>query len=198
VPLTKAQQRALLLKPKEPKRILQSPITRSPMTRLFRNDQEYGHFQRFLNETAQQLTGVLESDLWSRLIPQTCETEPCIRHAVSAIGALDFKVPSIGYETFNKSSEFAYQQYGLAIKELRKAAEESRADIRTKLIACLLFACFEFYHGNSDLALSQVFAGVEMLRNYAKFRCGVRLLNNFLFRNLQKGNVRRYLLSLRH
>lgn len=142
------------------------------MARLFQNDQEFGHFQRFVNETAQQLTGVVESDLWSRLVPQTCEAEPCIRHAVIAIGALDFKTPNLAYGSFSGNQEFAYQQYGLAIAELRKANQEGRADIRTKLIACLLFACFEFYHGNSDLASSQVLAGVEMLRDYAKFRHG--------------------------
>lgn len=47
---------------------------------------------------------------------------------------------------------------------------ERRADIRTKLLACILFTCFESYHGDSIAATRQTFAGIDMMNEYLSHR----------------------------
>jgi hypothetical protein len=39
-------------------------------------------------------------------------------------------------------------------------------DLRTKLIAAILFICFEIYHGNSALAVAQIRAGSSMIEEH--------------------------------
>lgn len=168
-PPSKKNQRVLSsnrpLVPIVPKETLIPP----PTTKLFRNDGEFQYFQKYCCITAAQLKGFRPSDLWTRIVLQTSESEACIRHAVTAIGALDFNSPTIGYEGLDTlRRNFAYHEYGLVISELKTAAAKGHVPTRTKLIACLLFACFEFYHGNNDIASALVLAGAEMVHAHSK------------------------------
>jgi hypothetical protein len=147
------------------------PIFRAPAAQLFGSEQEYRYFQRFCSETAIQLSGSFDTDLWQRVVLQTSETEPAIRHAVTAIGALNFKARAIGGDEADRlRCEFAYRQYGLAIAGIRQRTAERQADIRTKLLACILFTCFESYHGDSEAAATQTFAGIDMMDEYLESR----------------------------
>ncbi|KAL2075923.1 hypothetical protein VTL71DRAFT_866 [Oculimacula yallundae] len=150
-------------------------LYRAPPRDLFHSDQERLYFQRFCEISATQLTGCLESDLWSRVVLQASETAPCIRHAVTAIGTLNLKGWRDGnlqrhqrYEVTRL--EFAYHEYHCAITNMRQATLSGHIDIRTKLLACLLFACFETYHGNRDVATAQVFAGIQAIDDYNVLR----------------------------
>ncbi|CZR64930.1 uncharacterized protein PAC_14830 [Phialocephala subalpina] len=180
------------------------PLCRTPTVRRFGNDEEYRFFRRFCTDTSAQLTGARGSELWNRVVLQASEMEPCVRHAVMAIGALDFNrlshggtdLESIHREfTFleygaltavgliNASSwsrklnfkerrgrEFAYKEYGKAISSLKKAVMEKRSHITTRLLACILFVCFESYHGNNESAAAQTYAGIEMMERYSRQR----------------------------
>ncbi|KAE8454290.1 hypothetical protein EG329_005215 [Mollisiaceae sp. DMI_Dod_QoI] len=145
------------------------PLCRTPENALFSNDLEYQAFQEFSQHTARHLTGFRESEIWSRVVLQASETDPWIRHAVTAIGALNFK-DWIKKDNEKDRLQFAYREYDMAIVGLRKASSEGQADTRTKLLACILFACFEAYHGNIETATGQVFAGVELMEQYTKRR----------------------------
>ncbi|KAH7342461.1 hypothetical protein BKA65DRAFT_292099 [Rhexocercosporidium sp. MPI-PUGE-AT-0058] len=156
------------------------PLYRSPPRDLFHNDQERLYFQRFCEITASQLTGCLESELWSRVVLQASETAPCIRHAVTAIGTLNLKgwrdsTNSIATQRIDqKRLQFAYHEYHSAIVQMRQSTASGQTDIHTKLLACLLFACFETYHGNRDVATAQVFAGIEAIDAYNLLRSQAR------------------------
>ncbi|KAH7348429.1 hypothetical protein BKA65DRAFT_384420, partial [Rhexocercosporidium sp. MPI-PUGE-AT-0058] len=65
-------------------------LCKSPATvsKLFSTDKEFGYFQRFCIQNVRQLTGLRESEFWSRHVLQASEMEPCVRHTVIAIGAL--------------------------------------------------------------------------------------------------------------
>jgi hypothetical protein len=65
------------------------PVSQSPQQTFFRNEQERQYFKIFSNETADQLSGYFETELWNRLVLQACESSSSIRHAVIAIGTLD-------------------------------------------------------------------------------------------------------------
>jgi len=89
-------------KPQQPPRLLLAPaklpretfpaphtISKSPQQSLFKNEQEHRYFRVFSNESAAQLSGYFDSDLWHGLVLQACESNSSIRHAVIAVGALD-------------------------------------------------------------------------------------------------------------
>jgi hypothetical protein len=94
----------------------------SPPRNLFQTQYEHEAFQTFCTRTSYQLSSAFSSDLWTRLMVQACETEPSIRHAVIAIGALNLTSPlprpesSVGTLKHN----FAYRQYSKALCLLRR------------------------------------------------------------------------------
>ncbi|KAE9365502.1 hypothetical protein N431DRAFT_488658, partial [Stipitochalara longipes BDJ] len=132
-------------------------VCRSPQQSLFSNQQEARYFQVFSTHTASQLTGLFASNLWSRLVLQVCESNASIRHAVIAIGALDPKTWRRPAESNEETSrrQFAYHEYSIAIRNMRKTTMET-LDLRTRLMACLLFICFEIYHCNKTSAVAQI------------------------------------------
>jgi hypothetical protein len=56
----------------------------------------------------------------------------------------------------SKRREFAYHDYNKAIIKMRKTIAEKALDLRTRLIASLLFICFEVYHCNKVSAVAQI------------------------------------------
>jgi hypothetical protein len=53
---------------------------------------------------------------------------------------------------------------------IRKMLSAKDCDIRTRRIVCILFACFEAYHGNYETAQTQIFAEIEMMEEHEKSR----------------------------
>ena len=118
-------------------------LCRSPPAQMFKTDQEYRCFQRFRTQTAFQLAGFRETQLWSRIVLQASEAEPCIMHAVTALGGLKLtERPNKGKDIESPQLEFAYREYGKAIVGLKRSIQTGKSDTRTKLIASLLFTCF--------------------------------------------------------
>ena len=147
-------------------------ICRSPPRSLFKNEQEYQYFQVFTTEIASQLTGLFPTSLWNYLILQACESNSSIRHAVIAVGALDPKTwrgPAKSQEEILRR-QFAYHQYSMAIGDMRKTISKKALDLRTRLIACLLFICFEMYHFNKASAVAQIRAMNFLLEEQSRKR----------------------------
>jgi hypothetical protein len=120
----------------------------------------------FSTHTTNQLTGLFASNVWDRLVLQACESSTSIRHAVIAIGALDPKTwrgPAKSQEE-TLQCQFAYYEYSMAIRDTRKTILENTLDLRTRLIACLLFICFEIYHCNKASAVAQIKAISSLLK----------------------------------
>lgn len=147
----------------------QAKLYPSPTRLLFQNPHEYQAFQTFCNRTSHQLSSSFSSELWTRLMLQACETSPSIRHAVIAIGALNLSHPSPRPENSvgTLRHQFAFRQYSKALCLLRRDVAGGFCDLRTTLIACLLFYCFESYHGYHELAISQVYSGLKLIREWA-------------------------------
>ncbi|KAE9367698.1 hypothetical protein N431DRAFT_348684 [Stipitochalara longipes BDJ] len=149
------------------------PLTASPSQNLFDldNPEEWTYFQRFCNYTVGRLSGLRESELWSRIVLQATQAEPSIRHAATAIGALDLKsYTSAGDESIKFRKQFAYKEYQKAIVGMRKTLAAKGGDTRMRLVACILFACFEAYHGNYETARTQIISGIEMMEEHTKKR----------------------------
>jgi hypothetical protein len=147
---------------------------------LFTNEQEHSSFRYFHAKTANRLAGYFdECTMWNRLILQACESDDSIRHAVIAIGALDMALdtaqvrkkaewlePSKVQLQAESQRQFALQSYGKAIKRMRDSLSEPRQDMRTILIACLLFVAFEAFHGNNNSAVQQAHGGIKLLNGW--------------------------------
>jgi hypothetical protein len=145
-------------------------------------DLEYRYFRFFHEKTISRLSGYLGESMWNRLVLQACETEPSIRHAVIAIGALDMAFesgeirhngkrpmfPQTGENRGNAGShhQFALEQYAKAIKQMRDTLSEPRRDMKNTLIACLLFVCFEKFHANNHLSLDEAQTGLKMVNGW--------------------------------
>lgn len=148
------------------------PLCRAPGQNLFETPEEHNYFQRFQIHTVSELTGVRDSELWTRIVLQAAQEDPCIRHAVVALAALDSK----NFGSIESSDEsfsrrrLAYSEYHRAIAGLRKELAAKNCKITTKLISCILFACFEAHHGNNDTVLRQIFAGIRMMGEYASLQ----------------------------
>jgi hypothetical protein len=99
--------------------------------------------QDFGNQTANQLIWFFSLDLWRRLVPQTCESYPPIRHATIAIGALDPKTWRSPARSFEETArrQFAYHEYSMAIAEMRSTMTRKSLELRVRLIACLVVFC---------------------------------------------------------
>jgi len=101
----------------EPKQLAVVALQRSPSTTQFSDDGEFYYFQLFCSQTAPQLSSCTqwtESQLWAKIVLQASETEPCIRHAVIAIGALDFNNWSSWarrQDMANPRRQVAYREY---------------------------------------------------------------------------------------
>ena len=146
--------RTLVPKPTHPH---QTSIHAVPSENMFDNEQEFRSFRKFSQEMSRQLAGYFESGLWSRLVLQASEASPAVRHAVVAIGALNFKTWATNSSVVERRRrEFAYHQYSLAIRKMKEAAASGLTDRRSTLMISILFLCFEIFHGNNDAAVAQV------------------------------------------
>ena len=108
-------------------------------------------------------------------MPQACETDAPIRHAVIAIGALDFASPKPNSVSQTKLRQFTFREYSKSISEIRKRIVGKKVgahdnwgnqNLRLMLMACLLFACFETFHGFLDAAIAQIHVGVRMIEEW--------------------------------
>jgi hypothetical protein len=151
----------------------QTPLQYTHSRLLFKTEQEHRYFQIFCLQTAPKFIWHFLINPLVNLVLQTCETEPAIRHAIVAIGALNFtsSTPSDSEnEPLNPSRRFAFQEYGHAISQIKQrlAGKGGEAQLRTTLIACLLFTRFEAFHGFLDQAIAQVYAGVKMMEDWLR------------------------------
>ncbi len=112
--------------------------------------------------------------MWQSLVLQACETKTPLRHAVIALGALNTPSPSRRPKgTVSPDRKFAFSEYGKAVSQIREMVASwklgercSERDLRTTLISCLLFTCFETLNGCSDAAIMQIYGGVRIIEEW--------------------------------
>lgn len=61
---------------------------RGPTIGVTGDEMELRYFQLFQSQAAPKLSGPFSSQFWTRLVLQESHSEPAIRHAVVAVGAL--------------------------------------------------------------------------------------------------------------
>jgi len=116
------------------------------------------------------LSGGFDNPLWNRIVLQACHDEPCILHCAVAISALDLacKVKNVGGpQASDAHHQYALQQYSKALKGVQDVVfNHPHKSLRTALIASLLIYCFENFHGDIRLALTNVRSAVDLVHNW--------------------------------
>ncbi|PMD42068.1 hypothetical protein L207DRAFT_527027 [Hyaloscypha variabilis F] len=153
-----------------------SPI--SPLTISSRfEDEQQGLFFRKYMETATHIRGPIATSLWERLIPQSCEAEPYIRHAAVAVGAMSKTLAGMRLErdelhsailSQNPDYVYALSQYDKALSGMRHAMGEGRANMRNAIFACLLVFCFENMNGRPALAAANAISGLVLFYDFLR------------------------------
>jgi len=110
------------------------------------------------------------------MLLQACETEPCIRHGIIAIGALHRTSKTIQSsenlsficrtEKPNEHYTDALRQYDKAIRQMRAAATGGKMDLRITLLKCLLVLTFEAWSGNDYMAAQQIAITIGMIQEW--------------------------------
>ncbi|KAH6682480.1 hypothetical protein B0J14DRAFT_573682 [Halenospora varia] len=137
----------------------------------FNDPLERRSFAYFMQHTIPQLSGILTSDFWSRLVMQTAHYEPAIKHAVVALGSLheSFRRGESHTQELSLSKTertFATSQYVRAIGLLVGPEQKEKQKMDVALIACVLFVCFEVLRCNNGSAISHIDGGAKILKEY--------------------------------
>lgn len=140
---------------------------------LFDTEHDQRYFDIFCTRTAFEILPCFETDTLREILFQACVSTPSIRHAVVALGALDMTAEIMGgyqkldldeqKESPHQHHQAALRQYATAIKEMRASAERGHQDLQITLLTCLVILCFEAWNGNSDLAVRQIQAGLQLI-----------------------------------
>jgi hypothetical protein len=156
---------------------------RVPIKLLFSDEQEERFFRIFHEETAGALSGGFDTPLWNRIVLQACQDEPCILHCAVAISALDKACKVKSLESLAHTSEthhrYALQQYSKALQGVREVILKRESPLRTALIASLLIFCFENFHGDVRLALTNVQSSVDLLHSWLASNIGPEVPKGF-------------------
>ncbi|KAJ9604951.1 hypothetical protein H2200_010340 [Cladophialophora chaetospira] len=140
---------------------------------------EQSCFDYFANKTVLKIPGVFFSPFWADLALRACATEPPIVHAAVAVGSAhrsaDLNLYGSSVPTsflcctetrqLDAHETFALQQYNKSIAQLRRCRfeEENVAEVRTALVACVLYVSLELLRGNYSTAVIHTRHGLNLL-----------------------------------
>jgi hypothetical protein len=147
------------------------------------SDVEKQHFEYFQVVSTEEFSNYFESELWQRIVLRAACTEPCIRHAVLAIGTLGRtrSAPStsgLEYHT-NFGSEYSTKQYNLAIQTLNYSLNSSNRSWELAVLASIVFIAIEVLQGHDDMVRMHLRSAFAILKNSTTFQCGTDLAHLF-------------------
>ena len=123
----------------------------------------------FYVQAAPDLSGYSSHNFWNNLVLTSCYTEPAVRHATLALGALhrDYVVEGITKPDGDRINSNALQHYNKAIRQLQKYfSNKELLDKRTVLICCRLFYCIEIARQDYPTALRHAKSGLNILKDW--------------------------------
>ncbi|KAI6782956.1 uncharacterized protein J7T54_002116 [Emericellopsis cladophorae] len=142
---------------------------------------EMQYFDLFRIHTASELSGYFDSIFWTRRVLQECHSEPAIRHATIALGALyktlekSWQSPPPTDETSPAPSssihgenvmghwQVAVRQYSEACNAMMLLDGQAPGSHRTRLMASVLLGSFDAFIGDHKQAIIQVQNGLGLL-----------------------------------
>lgn len=130
--------------------------------------QERRSFDFYRAKTAPCLAHSLDSTFWNEFILQLSHSEPAIRYALVAIGALTERLPpstdhGMVSQNQDPNLKLALGSYNKAIKHLKAQIQQNNSDL-IALLTCILFICVEFLQDNINQALTLIHQGIAIIR----------------------------------
>lgn len=118
--------------------------------------------------------GWFQTNLFTQTIPELGRTEPAIRYAAMALGALaNALAPSTLPEPQapplegNPHYDRALTYYGHALRLVRLQQDPgSQLTLRVAVIACIMFACFEALHDSCEAAINHINHGLMIVEQF--------------------------------
>lgn len=130
----------------------------------FENDQERQLFGYFRLMTVSRCCPFFGSDFWAGRVLQISHSDAAIRHAVLALGALQFERESGESAVGNEHCGFAFRSYNKAIAHTSRLLSQSgKENFEKGLVACVLFICYESLLGRYALAQMHLQNGLRIL-----------------------------------
>ncbi|OQD79878.1 hypothetical protein PENANT_c042G04020 [Penicillium antarcticum] len=120
------------------------------------------------------MSGGMDIDFWTGVVPQICRTEPAVWDAIIAISAL-FEYPEQCLDfTFlrhkqkdahllKQSQQEALVWYSRSISSIHSQIDRGSADPYIALISCVLFICVETIQGRMEEALQLLRQGMSLI-----------------------------------
>ncbi|OKL60195.1 hypothetical protein UA08_04599 [Talaromyces atroroseus] len=145
---------------------LQSDIMLSDPHQASLTERERWYFDFFVRQTSSQCSVFYGDDFWQHVLPQFTESEPEVRHAVIAVGAL--------HRNFAESrtgDQFPIMQCNRAIASLQRRLDGdkgARPHMETILITCILFVSFAFLSGDASTACRLLRGGFKLMKEWQK------------------------------
>lgn len=133
------------------------------------------YFHTFQDQTASELSGFFDSVFYKERVLEACHTEPAIRHAATALGALYKTLEQTGQWTngprgtaadqddLMKHWQVAFRQYSEACNAMLALTSPSQDSLRTQLMASVLLASFDSFIGDYKQAIVQIQSGLDLL-----------------------------------
>lgn len=135
----------------------------------FKSELERLGFDCFQSRSAESLGPAFGWPEWGRIVLQLSEQDTAVRHALIGLGAIHdhhFRTNGFHFISYNHGLlDFSYCQYGKALRQLRTRIQSLDGMSPTAaMLICILFAIFDFLHGDDQAAAAHLKAGVAMLR----------------------------------
>ena len=131
---------------------------------LFGSPLEGECFQFFTERTAIDFCGYFDSRFWTSYLPRVSFSEPAIRHALIALGAVHRKY-ELGVDTWHPN--FALAQYTKAVSGLRQILVRNVSNsVEMSIISSILFAAVETFQGNYALAMDHLKGGLRIMSRH--------------------------------
>lgn len=152
---------------------LQYSAPRSPLVKIrFLSDTEKWSFDSFREISDSGLGDGLGWPELGSVVIQNSESDPALRHAVIALGALHWHTLRKFGGSKSKTNDrqllpLAYEQYHRAIRLLRSQLQQGNGpSVEASMLSCMVLIVFDFMQGNYRAAGIHLTGGVALLRKY--------------------------------
>ncbi|KAH8675962.1 hypothetical protein BX600DRAFT_190882 [Xylariales sp. PMI_506] len=138
----------------------------------FKNQNEHDYFESWI-KMAPTVTNDSTSNIYTTLITQFGWEDQAVREAIMAVGALKFssKQPSRRNGSSDNQQHDHYTnalaRYGTALK-LTASRTIDEASLRSVLLCCILFVCFELLDRNRASVHNHIYHGTQVLRQFLR------------------------------
>ena len=132
------------------------------------------HYLEFYHHCAgPTISSKFDKEFWSRISLQMAQSEPCVRHALIALGYLNktetgsLKDARSGFMATSEQKTLLFH-YNKAVNSLVQRISESSYSPEIGLVSCILFICIEFLRGNYDTAFAHFNSGLKIISAFKR------------------------------